>query len=212
MALQIETLTLGMLATNAFFLTDDTRPEEAVLVDAPPGAMQALRERLDGRRLTHLLLTHGHFDHVEDAEEVRRETKAPACGHRADAEFFENPGLLAAALLPGIEIDPVNIDQWVEAGEKLHVLGHEVDVRLVPGHAPGNLLFHFPQEKVAFVGDAIFNGGVGRFDIPGGDWPTLERSIREQIYTLPEATVLYPGHGPETTVGEEKRTNPFVQG
>jgi glyoxylase-like metal-dependent hydrolase (beta-lactamase superfamily II) len=94
----------------------------------------------------------------------------------------------------------------------LEVAGLRFEVRHVPGHAPGNVLFYAPAWKCAFPGDAIFAGSVGRADLPGGDWDQLERSIKEQIYTLPEETVLYPGHGPPTTVGTERRTNSFVRG
>ena len=85
-------------------------------------------------------------------------------------------------------------------------------MRHVPGHCPGSVLFYFATAGVAFVGDALFNGGVGRTDLPGGDYAELERSIRTQIYTLPSNTVVYPGHGPATTVGDEKSLNPFVRG
>jgi glyoxylase-like metal-dependent hydrolase (beta-lactamase superfamily II) len=90
-------------------------------------------------------------------------------------------------------------------------LGREVEVRHVPGHCPGNVLFYFGDAKVAFVGDALFQGSVGRTDIPGGDFDVLKQSIREQIYTLPDATTVFPGHGPKTSVGIEKEDNPFVQ-
>jgi glyoxylase-like metal-dependent hydrolase (beta-lactamase superfamily II) len=94
----------------------------------------------------------------------------------------------------------------------LEVAGLRFEVRHVPGHAPGNVLFYNAEANAAFVGDAIFAGSVGRPDLPGGDWPQLENSIRTQIYTLPEGTVLYPGHGPVTTVARERATNRFVRG
>jgi glyoxylase-like metal-dependent hydrolase (beta-lactamase superfamily II) len=87
-----------------------------------------------------------------------------------------------------------------------------VEVRHVPGHCPGNVLFYFAAEHAAFVGDALFNGSIGRTDLPGGNFAQLERAIREQIYTLPEATVIFPGHGPQTTVGDERSHNPYVSG
>jgi len=210
MPLDVETFTLGLLATNAFLLTDRDYPGEAVLIDAPLGAWDAVHPKLRGRKLGKLLLTHGHFDHVEDAALIRREAKAKTFGHADDKDFFENPAQLAAMMLPEAQVDTVEIDEWIAPGSELSVLGRTVEIRHVPGHAPGNVLFYFPGDGLAFVGDAIFAGGVGRPDIPGGHWPTLEKSIREQIYTLPEKTTLYPGHGPTTTVGEEKTSNPFV--
>jgi glyoxylase-like metal-dependent hydrolase (beta-lactamase superfamily II) len=107
-------------------------------------------------------------------------------------------------------IPGVKVDAWLQPGEKLAALGREFEVRHVPGHCPGNVLFYEPAGHAVFVGDALFNGGVGRWDLPGGNYDLLARSIREQIYTLPDETVVFPGHGPRTTVADEKETNPYV--
>ena len=107
-------------------------------------------------------------------------------------------------------LEPVAVDAWVEQGDRLLALGREFEVRHVPGHCPGNVLFYEPRAKAALVGDALFNRGVGRWDLPGGDFAVLVVSIREQIYTLPDDTVVFPGHGPRTAVGEEKTDNPYV--
>jgi glyoxylase-like metal-dependent hydrolase (beta-lactamase superfamily II) len=99
----------------------------------------------------------------------------------------------------------------MEQGDTFAALGLQVEVRHVPGHCPGNILFYLPVAKLALVGDALFNGSIGRTDLPGGSMEILADSIRRQIYTLPEETIVYPGHGPETTVGEEKTNNPYVR-
>lgn len=203
-------LPAGPIQTNAYLLTLPARGE-AVLIDAP-GTVWADVEPLlkkDQCRLTELWLTHGHWDHTQGAAEVVRATGATVRAHADDRVLIETPEVMAAFLEDGITLEPVKVDHWVRQGERLAVLGTEAEVRHVPGHCPGNVLFYFPG--AAFVGDALFNGSVGRTDFPGGNFPQLERSIREQIYTLPEATVVYPGHGSETTVGEEKVNNPFVQ-
>lgn len=109
-----------------------------------------------------------------------------------------------------LNLEPIKVDRWVRQGERFEALGTTVEVRHVPGHCPGNVLFYFPALQAAFVGDALFAGSIGRTDLPGGDFDTLAQSIREQIYTLPDDTVVYPGHGPDTTVGAEKETNPYV--
>jgi glyoxylase-like metal-dependent hydrolase (beta-lactamase superfamily II) len=115
-------------------------------------------------------------------------------------------------------LKPVKVDTWVAQGDKFTALGVEVEVRHVPGHCPGNVLFYFAGNKnakaagAAFVGDALFAGSVGRTDLPGGSFEQLERSIREQIYTLPDDTIVFPGHGPRTAVRNEKQGNPYVQG
>jgi glyoxylase-like metal-dependent hydrolase (beta-lactamase superfamily II) len=108
-------------------------------------------------------------------------------------------------------LEPVMIDNWVDQGDVVPILGEPVEIRHVPGHCPGNILFYFKNLKAAFVGDALFAGSIGRTDLPRGDFPTLEKSIKDQIYTLDHDTVVYPGHGPQTKVGQERATNPFVQ-
>lgn len=107
-------------------------------------------------------------------------------------------------------IEAVQVDRWITAGERLHAVGHEFEIRHVPGHCPGNVLFYARGLKTAWVGDALFKSGVGRWDFPGGNFDVLAAAIRQQIYTLPDDTMVFPGHGPGTTVGEEKRHNPYV--
>ena len=125
--------------------------------------------------------------------------------------MFEQPGIMSTFAIPGLELKPVEITRWVEHGEKLDLWGREVEIRHCPGHCPGNVVFLDGEESRCFVGDVIFAGSVGRSDLPGGDFETLEVSIQESIYTLPEDTLLHPGHGEDTQVGREKISNPFVQ-
>jgi glyoxylase-like metal-dependent hydrolase (beta-lactamase superfamily II) len=110
------------------------------------------------------------------------------------------------------EIEPVKVDFWIAPGDRLEALGTQAEVRHVPGHCPGNVLFYFARANTAFVGDSLFNGGVGRWDLPGGSLERLEQSIREQIYTLPPGTIVFSGHGPKTSVADERATNPYVSG
>jgi hydroxyacylglutathione hydrolase len=119
---------------------------------------------------------------------------------------------MSAFLSSRITLEKVGVDFWVEQGDTFEALGRTVEVRHVPGHCPGNVLFYFAKEGAAFVGDALFAGSVGRTDLPGGSREQLVTAIKAQIYTMPDATTVYPGHGPETTVGVEKRSNPYVRG
>lgn len=201
----------GPIQTIGYLLTDSATGE-AVLVDAPEGVWGKVQPLLaqEGCALKELWLTHGHWDHTQDAAGIKRATGAIVRAHRADQALIETPEVMAAYLMPGLELEPVKIDAFVEGGDRLRALGRDFEVRHVPGHCPGNVLFHQAEARVALVGDALFNGGVGRWDLPGGDFPTLERSIRTQIYTLPDETVVLPGHGPRTTVADEKEGNPFV--
>ncbi|MBA4138119.1 MAG: MBL fold metallo-hydrolase [Opitutus sp.] len=209
--MKIHVLPSGPIETIGYLLTEP-KTGEAVLVDAPEDVWEKVQPILakEGCRLTELWLTHGHWDHTQDAAKIKRASGATVRAHRADTALIETPEVMKAFLMPGIELEGVKIDAFLEGGDKLTALGRTFEVRHVPGHCPGNVLFFQPEAKAALVGDALFNGGVGRWDLPGGDFDVLAKSIREQIYTLPDDTVVLPGHGPRTTVGDEKESNPFV--
>ena len=211
--MNLYTLTAGPIRTNAYLLTEPGQGE-AVLIDAPGGVWADAEPILEKEkcRLTELWLTHGHWDHTQGGPEVVRESGARVRAHPADRPLIETPMMMRAFLMPGMELAPVKVDRWAEHGDRLPVLGTEAEVRHVPGHCPGNVLFYFRGEGWAFVGDALFHGGIGRTDLPGGDFATLERAIRSHIYSLPGGTIVYPGHGEPTTVGEEREHNPFVSG
>jgi glyoxylase-like metal-dependent hydrolase (beta-lactamase superfamily II) len=191
----------------------DSEKGEAVLIDAPHDVWAKVEPLLAESKckLVALLLTHGHWDHTGDAAKIQR-TGVPVFAHEADRVLIETPEVMSVFLQPGITLEPAKIDHLVTQGQVLELMGCKIEVRHVPGHCPGNVLFYFSGEKVAFVGDALFNGSIGRFDLPGGDFPTLEKSIRTQIYTLPEETIVCPGHGGNTKVGHEMKSNPFVGG
>lgn len=210
--MNVETFELGPIGTNAFLLWKDGI-EDAVLVDAPHGAWDAVSSfvKSKGLKLKGLILTHGHWDHIADAKKFR-DAGVAIYAHRGDQGWIEDPSPMNAMLPPELHFDGVKVDHLVDQGDVLRFFGVEFEVRHVPGHAPGNILLYSGSEGVAIVGDVIFSGSVGRYDLPGGDAGVLRESIKKQIYTLPDETVLYVGHGPSTTVGKEKRTNPFVRG
>ncbi len=211
--MKLHVLPAGPIQTNAYLLTAPERGE-AVLIDAPGDIWAQVAPILarEKCRLTELWLTHGHRDHTQSAAEVVRLTKAKVRAHVADKAFYETPQIMSAFLSGRIKLEPVFADSWVEQGEILNALGTTLEVRHVPGHCPGNVLFYSAALKAVFVGDALFAGNVGRTDFPGGSMEMLADSIRRQIYTLPDETVVYPGHGRATTVGEEKQHNPHVRG
>lgn len=214
-AMNVHVLPAGPLQTNAYLLTAADRGE-AVLIDAPLGVWAEVQPLLvkEGCTLKELWLTHGHFDHMDGAAEVVAATGAKVRAHPADREMFETPERMRwfiEMFLPEHPlIKPVQTDVWLKDDDRFEVLGVPVEVRHVPGHAAGNVAFVLPTLGAAFVGDSLFAGAVGRTDLPGGSFETLAKSIREQLYTLPEKTAIFPGHGPQTTVGAEKRGNPYV--
>lgn len=209
--MMIHVLPSGMLQTNAYLLTAPDRGE-AVLIDAPGEVWAEVAPILEKEkcRLAEVWITHGHWDHMQGAAEVVAATRAAVRAHAADRMLLETPELMERLMGERLDLQPVRVDHWVAQGERLAALGTEAEVRHVPGHCPGNVLFHFTSLGAAFVGDAIFAGSVGRTDLPGGNFAELERSIRGQIYTLPGETVVFPGHGPRTTVAHERAHNPYV--
>jgi hydroxyacylglutathione hydrolase len=211
--MKLYVLPAGPIQTNAYLLTSPERGE-AILIDAPGDVWAEVAERLesDKCRLTELWITHGHWDHTQGGAEVVRQSKAQVSAHPDDRAMIETPEIMERFMGERMNLEPIHVDRWLKTGERLNALGLEAEVRHVPGHCPGNVLFYFSAAHAAFVGDALFAGSVGRTDLPGGDFKMLEHSIRNQIYTLPLDTKVFPGHGPATTVKAEKATNPFVNG
>jgi glyoxylase-like metal-dependent hydrolase (beta-lactamase superfamily II) len=202
--MRYDTFCGGIFETNCYLLA---APQGPVLFDAPDGACEWLAATGVTPKL--LLLTHGHFDHIPDLAKIRQRFGCPIGCHAdtvpmiSDPEFFRSFGYQ-------FEIEPVEPDYLIEATAARDFLGLEMEVLDVPGHCPGSLCFLSRQEKLLVGGDVLFAGGVGRWDLPGGDGELLVRGIKEKLYPLGDDVVVLPGHGPATTIGEERRTNPFV--
>ena len=208
--LEIIPFTLGPVSTNAYLVADPETKEAAVIDPAWDGQiiLKAAQDR--GWRIGHLWYTHAHFDHIGGAAAIADALNPlPLVALHPDDHVLWRAGGGGSAF--GFNIDPgpePTID--FQQGMKLKLGSNEFEVRHTPGHTRGLCVLCVATEKVCFCGDLIFNGSVGRTDLPGGDWATLENSIRTQIFTLPDDTRLLSGHGIETTVGEEKQSNPFV--
>ena len=211
--MNLHVLPAGPIQTNAYLLTVPQRGE-AVLIDAPGAVWGPVKKILTEEKcaLRELWLTHGHWDHTQGGAEVVRDSGAKVKAHVDDRAMIETPEIMERFMGERMNLQPIHVDHWVKQGETFEALGVTVEVRHVPGHCPGNVLFYFATLGAAFVGDALFNGSIGRTDLPGGDFDTLERAIREQIYTLPPETMVLAGHGPKTTVKHERATNPYVSG
>jgi len=204
----LETLVVGMIQANCYLLGDE-KTGEAVVID-PGGDVPVILRALEARKLkpVAILATHGHFDHVEGLAAMKRATNAPILLHRGDLPLIQ--GMTVQGQLFGLRVEAAPPpDRFVTEGDTLVVGGHTVSVLHTPGHSPGSVCFKV--DKKIFVGDLLFAGSIGRTDLQGGDYDTLLRSVRDKIFTLPDDTTVYPGHGPETSVGFEKRTNPFFR-
>jgi glyoxylase-like metal-dependent hydrolase (beta-lactamase superfamily II) len=205
----VHAFTGGVFAENTYLLVC-AATRAGILVDPGAAAPRALAEA-KRRRVTieSIVLTHAHVDHVEGLAEAKAETGAPIHLHPADAELYGAAPLQAQWF--GLAMAPLPpVDRPLAAGDVVRFGECALVVRFAPGHAPGHVML--VGDGVAVVGDVIFNGSIGRTDLPGGDLKTLMRSIHEQVLTLPDETVLHTGHGPDTTVGHERRTNPFLTG
>ena len=207
--MDVRMFTVGPVAENSYLFRRDAS-DSALIVDpgdeAPKllAAIDALGVKLEG-----ILLTHTHFDHVGAVAPVARATGAEVWVPEIEK------GVLADinSFVPWPEFGP--FEDWeaehtLAGGERLELAGFEIDVLFTPGHSPGHVTFSLPEEAAVFSGDVLFQGSVGRVDLPGGDWETLLGSLRTLVDTLPPETTVYPGHMGVTTLGAERATNPFL--
>lgn len=187
----------------------DPEDPEAVLVDPGEEPARFLAEAEQrGRRIGAIWLTHAHLDHILGVARIRAATGAPIHLHPADRPLYDQ--LPEQALQMGLQaVRPPAPDAALAHGQILRVGGAEFAVRHVPGHSPGHVCF--VSEGVVLSGDVLFHDSIGRTDLPGGDFDTLIGSIRRELFSLPEATRVFPGHGPATSIGRERASNPFLR-
>ena len=204
----VRTLTAGPAQTNAYLVGCD-RTNAAVVIDPCWDAPAILAEAQSHHLAIQLILiTHGHFDHIGAAADLKDATGAPIALHRRDVDWLYVNG---GADVFGIKIRTVpEPDRLLEHGDKIDVGTLSFEARLAPGHTAGHVVFVEQAEHAAFVGDVLFAGSIGRTDLPGGDYDTLIESIQAQLLSLPDDFKVYPGHGPPTTIGIERKTNPFL--
>lgn len=207
-------MTVNMFGENMYILWDE-ETHDAVVVD--PGMMRdAEREMVDkfikGQELNvkHILLTHLHIDHITGARWLADQTGADVCGSALDAQLGRELPEQVAQFHINIETQPLELDRNLSDGDTIPLGDEMIQVLHVPGHSPGGLAFYLSQSGLLISGDTIFNGSVGRTDLMGGDMAQLINSIHEKILPLPDETVIASGHGPTTTIADEKRCNPFL--
>jgi len=214
-SLFVEAFPVGPIQANCVLL-GDADAGELVVIDPGEEAEKIVdRVRASGLRATMILHTHGHLDHAGGTAELAGllGPGVPIGLHPDEAELYSS--LPMQAQMFGLETDPPpEPDLRFEHGQKLSVGGLELEIRHAPGHSPGGVCFVISgaDEELVVVGDVLFAGSIGRTDLWGGSFPLLEKSIREQLYTLPDDTRVICGHGPDTTIGRERSSNPFVSG
>lgn len=209
MALEVEMLTVGPVAENCFLLR---RPGSDRLLVVDPGEEE---ERIlaaieaSGATAEAILITHCHFDHIGAVAPVAKATGAPVYCPEIEVPVLAD--IMSFVPWEGFgPFESYEADEVVRGGERLELAGLELDVTFTPGHSPGHVTYAVPEEQALFSGDVLFQGSVGRVDLPGGDGPTLLASIGRLLETYPDETVVHPGHMGQTTLGAERATNPFL--
>jgi len=206
---KVVTIPNGRFAQNCYLVVDEAA-QECAIVDPGEGA-SLIVERLaaTGARPVAIWLTHAHVDHVMGVGRLRAETGAPVYLHPEDRPLYDHAAEQAAAFgMPKVALPPP--DRALAPGDGLRAGALQFEVRHTPGHSPGSV--SLVGEGAVFTGDVLFQGSIGRTDLMGGDFDTLIRSIERELLPLPDDTIVYSGHGPETTIGRERRANPFLAG
>ncbi|MBO0767223.1 MAG: MBL fold metallo-hydrolase [Solirubrobacterales bacterium] len=209
MSVDIRTFTVGPLAENCYIVR---RPDASSAVIIDPGEeaerLTNALTQLNITKLEAILLTHTHFDHVGAVKALHDATGAPVYCPEHETEILKN---INSFTFPGFgPFDPYVADYAVKADETLELAELTLDVRFTPGHSPGHVTYAVRDENALLSGDVLFQGSVGRVDLPGGDWPTLFASITGLINEFPAESTVYPGHGPLTTLAHERQSNPFL--
>jgi hydroxyacylglutathione hydrolase len=206
----LETFPVGPLHCNCTILGDEVT-HEAIVVD-PGDNIPEILSRLQKHGLTvrQIVVTHAHIDHVGGAAQLRKSTGAPVVMNQQDLGLLGMMEMQAGWLgVPTPQVAPP--DASAEDGLSIGLATLPAQVLHTPGHTPGSICLHFADHHLLLAGDTLFAGSIGRTDLPGGDGQQILRSLRERLLVLPDSTRVVPGHGPETTIGEERQSNPFLQ-
>lgn len=212
--MQIKRFEFNFFGENTYLIWDETSGEAAVV---DPGMVNdeenATVEQFIAERklkMKYVLLTHAHIDHTFGIDWIVERYGIPVLAHKADVPLGQMRGQQAQMFHLPLSLGPVEIDRFVSDNEVLHLGKEDVKVIATPGHSPGGVCYYVPESNFVLTGDTLFQSSIGRTDLPGGNQRTLILSIRDRLMTLPSNTVVYPGHGPATTIGIEEEHNPYI--
>jgi len=205
--MKFERMPLGIFQTNCYIVYDEKTLETAVI--DPGGDFPAIKSYIEanGLNIKYIIITHAHGDHIGALKELKEYSRALVCIHREDNEMLKSKGKNFSGMMGGTAIE-MAADKYLEDGEVLELGDTKLNIIHTPGHSRGGISIYC--DRVLFSGDTLFQNSVGRTDLYGGSMTELVKSIREKLFTLPDDTMVYPGHGPSTTILHEKQENRFV--
>jgi hydroxyacylglutathione hydrolase len=208
---KIDRLVLGEFENNCFVIRSSGTASSCLIIDTGLNVVPLL-DFLERTKLTPeaIILTHGHIDHIAGVEILRKQFPSIVVYiHKLDADMLGDANV-NLSILAGVPLTAGKADHVIEEGDTIDKAGIHLQVIHTPGHTPGGICLYCEKEGVIFVGDTLFAGSIGRTDFPNGNMRQLIKGIRQKLFALPDETIVYPGHGPETTIGREKAENPFL--
>ena len=206
--MKIEKFVTGIISTNCYLVINEETKQTVVIDPAACPSYLMGHMKSEGLQVEAILLTHGHFDHIMGIDDLRREFPVPVYVHEGDRETLLDPALnLSSSYTNGYTFDGAD---YIRDGQRLELAGFSFQVIHTPGHTPGGVCYYLESEGVLFSGDTLFRNSVGRTDFPNSSMSDLIRSLREKVMKLPDDVKVYPGHMGETTIGHERKYNPFI--
>ena len=206
--MKIEKFVTGIISTNCYLAINEETKQTVVIDPAACPSYLMGHMKSEGLQVEAILLTHGHFDHIMGIDDLRREFPVPVYVHEGDRETLLDPALnLSSSYTNGYTFDGAD---YIRDGQRLELAGFSFQVIHTPGHTPGGVCYYLESEGVLFSGDTLFQNSVGRTDFPNSSMSDLIRSLREKVMKLPDDVKVYPGHMGETTIGHERKYNPFI--